>query len=66
MKFGGLCGRCGHLLKPIYFKDEDLSIKKKNKDVGILRCSYLLCDNCGHKECVDDSFDLCLIDNKDM
>lgn len=51
------CPSCGFTLKPVWFLEKELD------NHGILTgrtrkaCSCLLCDACGHKETVDDTFD---------
>lgn len=56
MSIYGYCSNCGHPLVPIYFKDKEII---NGHPTGRTRTSisYLLCENCGNKEIVDDSFD---------
>lgn len=52
------CENCGHWMTPIYYQDKNIYVKNGIKtEKNILRCSYLVCENCGSKECVDNSFD---------
>lgn len=53
-----LCEKCGHLLTPIYYEDKKVFVKNGNRiEKNMLRCSYLVCEDCGSRECVDNSFD---------
>lgn len=44
-----ICGRCGHILTPIYVK-----VEYKNK--WRYEVDYLLCDNCGNKVLTDGDY----------
>ncbi len=56
----GCCCKCGHSLVPVWFTEEEYVTKD-----GIMcktgrtrrAVDYLFCENCLHKECVDESFD---------
>ena len=51
------CPSCGFTLKPVWFLEKELD--NHGIPTGRTRkaCSCLLCDMCGYKETVDDSFD---------
>lgn len=57
----GYCSECGYPLVPIWFReieyDESYSGYPYETGRTRLAVDYLLCERCGHKECVDDSFD---------
>lgn len=50
------CPSCDFTLKPVWFLEKELD--NHGIPTGRTRkaCSCLLCDACGHKETVDDSF----------
>lgn len=51
------CPSCDFTLKPVWFLEKELD--NHGIPTGRTRkaCSCLLCDMCGYKETVDDSFD---------
>lgn len=60
----GYCSECHYPLSPVWFIEEEIKITKfggitSNYKTGRKRkaVDYLLCKCCGHKECVDDTFD---------
>ena len=56
----GNCGHCNGELSPVWFIEKEEIIEKGHiYETGRKRqaCSHLVCDICGKKECVDDSFD---------
>lgn len=56
----GQCKECGYSLTPIWFVDEEVKVENGRMwYTGGTRtaCDYLICENCGSKYCVDDSFD---------
>lgn len=50
----GICPTCDADLNPVWFTDYD----ERGREWK--RVDYLLCDNCGERVCVDDSFDRCM------
>lgn len=60
MNVFGNCSECGRELSPVWFIEKEEIIEKGNRyETGRKRqaCSHLICDFCGEKEFVDDSFD---------
>lgn len=60
MNYYGECPVCGNDLSPIWFVEEQIKhdhgvIYKTGKKRNAV--DYLICEYCGHKECVDDTFD---------
>lgn len=61
----GRCPECGCKLEPVWFEepeDETLYTREYGGQRGYTgryhkAVDYLLCENCGHKECVDHSLD---------
>lgn len=56
----GCCCECGYPLVPVWFTEEEYVTKDGMMwKTGRTRraVDYLLCENCLHKECVDESFD---------
>ena len=60
----GTCARCGGDLSPVFFTEEEEILEGSpgarylSKTGRIRRAvDYLVCDYCGHKEAVDDTFD---------
>ncbi len=60
----GNCKICGGELQPVFFIEEETVMEgppgyQHPCRTGRIRraVDYLVCDNCGHKECVDDTFD---------
>ena len=53
----GVCKRCDFAFSPVYFLEEERD--KHHCLTGRVRraVNCLICDCCGHKECVDDSLD---------
>lgn len=53
----GLCSKCLKDLSPVWF--EEIEYDKYHRQTGRKRMaiSHLLCEYCGHTECIDDSFD---------
>lgn len=53
----GVCTHCGSPLAPIWFTEREYG--RNNIPTGRKRTAvdYLLCESCGHRECVDDTFD---------
>jgi len=49
------CERCGYQTEPVFFEEEEFI---NGTYTGRLRnsVSHLICENCGKKICVDDSF----------
>ena len=60
----GTCKECGSDLVPVFFTEEEEVLEgppgaRYFCKTGRVRraVDYLLCELCGHKECVDDTFD---------
>lgn len=56
----GTCVKCDCKLKPVFFIEEETKAARGCMyKTGRKRkaCSHLECPICGHKECVDDTFD---------
>jgi len=57
----GTCPHCGYALEPVYFTEEEYqttSFGVRYKTGRTRRAvDYLVCEVCGKKQCVDDSFD---------
>lgn len=60
----GTCSCCGEELSPVFFTEEETVMEgpagyKHPCPTGRVRkaVDYLVCECCGHKEAVDDSFD---------
>lgn len=54
------CSECGGWLLPVYFTDEEYKTENGHLyKTGRTRraVSHLVCEDCLHNECVDDSFD---------
>ena len=54
--FVGYCVICEHPLSKVWFDEPEY---KNHRPTGRYRraVSHFLCENCGHKEAVDDTFD---------
>ena len=52
------CSRCDIIMKYIWLTEKEY-YPKSNTPTGRTKhaCSHLECDNCGKRECADDSFD---------
>lgn len=60
----GNCPMCGsEFYAPKYTKVKEVDDRGIPTGRVIAICDYLLCDDCGHTDCVDDSFDK-IISNK--
>jgi len=55
--YNQVCPECGKIMTPVWFEEEEFN--KHNIPTGCVRdaVDYLICEFCGCKECVDDSFD---------
>lgn len=56
----GYCSKCGYPLMPVLFIEKEYDNRYGFPyETGRKRFAvdYLLCENCGNRECVDDSFD---------
>lgn len=53
----GKCGKCGFELAPVWFQMEELT--KNGYPTGRVKnaVDYLVCECCGEKYAVDDTFD---------
>lgn len=53
----GTCEKCGEPLSPVWFTEKERD--RHGIWTGRTRhaVDYLLCESCGERECVDDSFD---------
>ena len=50
------CPNCGEKMSPVYFMDEEFDEHMIKTGRKRLTVNYLLCEYCGKKEIVDDSF----------
>ena len=53
----GYCPICGEPLQPSWFIEEEINQSGWKTGRKRRALNYLYCDNCDHKETVDDSFD---------
>ena len=51
------CATCGFTMKPVWYLEKELDAHGIPTGRTHKACSCLLCDMCGYKETVDDSFD---------
>lgn len=57
----GNCPECGYPLEAVWFTEEEYKVTSFGSQYKTGRkrraVDYLICDICGKKQCVDDSFD---------
>lgn len=54
------CPECGEYMSPRWYTEHETKVSRGCMYRTGRTCravSYLECENCGHKECVDDTFD---------